>query len=397
MACSAELRRRGAPRLALVVVAVLAASAFTAGPETTAAMLTSTATTESSITTRTACLNAGGEPAPASAYTSGLLDLATPALRWSFSGGILPDAVATDGIDTTDGIAKPETVARGLLQCDPADFPGVPEAQAAPGALRLTQSASAGLAVADQPLTTSFTLLLWVLPDPNNDANSTGELASLGRPNDELVLSLSGSTVSLSFPVQGGDASPVSIGAVDPGRAQLVAVVYDEGKLTLTAVDKTSDKTSNRTSEAQTTWTPTGTPNALTIGARTGHPSAGALVDEVTLLTGAATPGWLTSLVDSDRWWLPADWTFGGPAAPKATLAVVPVVAPAEAPVVAPVVSTPTSAPTATPDPAETVDVLSSAVEPAAVELPDVEPTVDLQTTDDRRSKSTTSRHKPSR
>ena len=377
MASSADLRRSMAPRLALVAVAVLAASTFLAGPETTAAMLTGTATTESSITTRAACLDGAGEPAPENAYTSGLLNLTSPALRWSFTGGHLPIAVATDGTLT------PVTVARGLLQCDPADFPGVPAAEATPGALQLTQGGSTGLAVAGQPLTTSFTLLLWV----TRDATSEGELASLGRTADQLALGVSGSTLSLSFPVAGG-TSAVSIDAVDAGRAHLVGVVYDAGTLTL-SVDGAREAVAGQ----QTTWTPAGTPNALTIGARAEHPSAGALVDEVTLLTGPATPRWLTSLVTSDRWWLTAGWTFSGPAAPRATgLAVSePATVPAtvlvpEPPAPAPT-GDPSSAPTTTPQPPAVVAVVPSAVVPTA----------DPQTTDDRRSRRTTSRHKPSR
>ncbi|MGV8967750.1 MAG: LamG-like jellyroll fold domain-containing protein [Cellulomonas sp.] len=373
MASSANLRRSTAPRLALVAVAVLTASTFLAGPETTAAMLTGTATTTSSITTRAACLDGAGEQAPENAYTSGLLNLTSPALRWSFSGGHLPVAVATDGTLT------PVTVARGLLQCDPADFPGVPEAEAIPGALQLTQGGTTGLAVASQPLTESFTLLLWV----SRDATSEGELASLGRTDDELALGLSGSTVSLAFPVEGG-TSVVSLDAVDAGRAHLVGVVYDAGTLTL-SVDGAREAEAGQ----QTTWTPAGTPNALTIGARAAHPSAGALVDEVTLLTGPATRSWLTSLVTSDRWWLTAGWTFSGPAAPHATAlaASMPATVLVPEPPAATPAGDPSSAPAATPDPPAAVEVLP----------PVVVPTADPQTTDDRRSRSTTSRHKPSR
>lgn len=377
---SADLRRHAAPRLALVVVAALAASAFTAGPETTAAMLTSTATAESPITTRAACL---GEPTErAQAYTSGLVGLAEPSLRWSFSDGLLPDAVAIDG--TT----KPSTVARGLLQCDPADFP---EVKATAGALQLAPGGSTGLALTNQPLTEAFTLLLWVLPDAKTD----GELASLGNSTGELALGIAGSRVSLSFPSD-GKTPAVSIDMGDPGRAHLVAVVYSESKLTLSVDGRTTEGTES-TGATATTWTPNGTPNAFTIGARAGHPSAGALVDEVTLLTGPASTMWLESLVGSDRWWMSPGWTFSRARPPTATAAIAPTepsaLAPAEPPTPAPAEppapapADPSSSPTAAPDSTVAVEVLA----------PPVEQTSDSQTKDDRRSRSTTSRHKPSR
>ena len=364
MGFSAELRRSAGPRLALVAVAALLAAGFTTGPETTAATFTSTSTTESSITAREACLVQ--KEVQAQAYTSGLLDQAKPALRWSFSDGVLP------GDAPAEGASRPGTEARGLLQCDPADFP---ETKTAPGSLRLTQGGTAGLAVASQPLTTSFTLLLWVSPD----AKAEGELASVSNSTGELTLGLSGSTVNLSVP--GSDkAATLAISTKVKGAAHLVAATFDGDALVLTVDGAAAEA-------VKTTWTPSDPkgPSTFTIGGRTDHPSAGALVDEVTLLTGPASAAWLKGLVTSNLWWVPANWTAGQFPVPEPSAAVPPATV---------------AAPELVVDPAPPVDPSSSPTTPVTVE-PTAEttttPTTIPQTTDERRSKSTMSRHKPSR
>jgi hypothetical protein len=300
--CSPESRGRSAPLIVLIAVGALVAVGFVAGTDSTSALLTKTAASTSTITTRQACLGDAG------AYTSGMIDAAKPTLRWSFTNGALPVLPTVPGEPTAPDPAKD-----GLLVCDPAAIAaaaGDPTA-GEPGSLALVQDGEAGLVVASQPLADYFTLLLWAAPG----RGSIGELASLsnrsdGRRSDELVLGISAkSVIQLEYPAA-GDPAVLTSTVVPDGNAHLIAI-------TVTAKSANGAPTLSLTVDGETatseksTWKPAtdsgeGRGNTLTLGARPKHPSAGARVDEVTLLPAAVESGWLAKLVAADRWWVPA-------------------------------------------------------------------------------------------
>ena len=274
--------------LALLAVGVVVAAGFASGLATTAATLTSAGDVVTTIATRSACVQ---DPENLSAYTSGLLDAGAPVLRWSFSDGLLPGGAAWTPDPATDpGTPPPKASVGGLLVCDPAELARV----GAAGSLALTQGGlGSGLTASTPPLGDSFTLLFWAAAE-----GAEGELASFAGPVGDLVLTVTEGTVQLTAP----DGATVSSrdGSLADGRTHLVAVVFTAETVSLT-VDGAS---SNR---VDTTWRPGIDPNVstLTIGARLESTSAGALIDEVALLSTAYVPEQFAALVAADRWWAP--------------------------------------------------------------------------------------------
>lgn len=278
---SAERPSVTAHRIAILAVGALVAAGFTAGFDTTGANLGATKSITTEITTRPACV---GDP---TAYTSGMLDADTPPLRWSFSGTLPAEAT----VQPSDAV--PTLASVGLLLCDPAAL-AVPVGT--PGSLALAQGAAgSGLTATLPELGTSFTLLLWTSLAPD----APGELASVASTSGELVIGVSAGKVQLTYP-DGDTPVTVSSDVLTTGSAHLVAVAYAAKSVELT-VD------GSPAGSGSTTWEPATAPDAgaLTVGARGGSPSAGALVDEVVLASSAYSSVRLAALVEADRWYAP--------------------------------------------------------------------------------------------
>ncbi|NMR19752.1 hypothetical protein [Cellulomonas fimi] len=248
------------------------------------------------LTTRPACVGS------AAAYTSGMIDAATPALRWSFSGALPADATAQAVAVTSPG----------LLVCDPAQL--APAADVVPGALALDATAPGSALTAATPVALpgdAATLLLWVsLPvDPTGaPVPADGELASVVGPDGALVLRLTGGALELTHP--SGSATTTLAGGALPtdGAVALVAVSIEAGAVTLGLALHDGAPT---VASAPTSWTPG--PVTLTVGARAGLVAAPAVVDEVTLLTGATDEAGLRALVAADDWWTEAPYPDPAP------------------------------------------------------------------------------------
>ena len=284
MASSTSARPAAARRVALIAVGLLVVGGFVPMLGLTQASFGATATATASLTVRSACT---GDPA---GYASNLIP-SDAALRWSFSGA-LPDT-ATAHPAGPDAAAPPALTpaGTGLLTCDPAEL-AIP--RGTPGSLTLAAGAAGSGLTATAPTTLgdAFTVLFWT----SIAAGSDGELASLASAGGELVLTVA-PDATLTLVAPGGAPAVLTSPSLADGAAHLVSIVASGGTLTLT-VDGEGPE------QVTTGWTPG--PATLTIGARDGaQTSSGAVVDEVTLLTGATSTSVLRGLVAADRWWTP--------------------------------------------------------------------------------------------